>query len=143
MDRLIIAEKPSVALRIALSLGDAPPKRNVINGVVYYEIAKDAERIYVVAAAGHLFTIHQKHKEAQIPIFEIEWIESYKVNTSAYFTKKYLDTIKEISKRCGFIINACDYDIEGTVIGSNIIKYILNGDVNAELKDEVLYNNEA
>ena len=134
MDKLIIAEKPSVALRIALSLGDASPKRNAINGVVYYEIERGDERIYIVAAAGHLFTIHQKQKDAQLPVFEIEWIESYKVNEGAYFTKKYLDTIKEISKRCNFIINACDYDIEGTVIGSNIIKYILNGDVNSEIK---------
>ena len=35
MNKLIIAEKPSVALRIAQALGNSP-KRNFVNGVSYY-----------------------------------------------------------------------------------------------------------
>lgn len=135
MDKLIIAEKPSVALRIALSLSETKPKTNAFNGVVYYEAYRKGEKIYIVAAAGHLFTLHQKDRNNELPIFNIEWVPSYKVNKKAYFTKKYLDAIEEVGKKCGFFINACDYDIEGTIIGSNLIKDITNRDVNKEISE--------
>ena len=133
MNKLIIAEKPSVALRLALSLGDAPPSRQSFNGVSYYEVKKGPDTLFIVAAAGHLFTIRQKSQGRELPIFDIEWVASYKTNDSSYFTKKYLDTIENISKRCTLFINACDYDIEGTVIGTNIVKFVTKGDVNAQL----------
>ncbi len=138
MPKLIVAEKPSVAVRIAMSLSDGAPKRLNINGVNYYEFEKDGDTVYVVAAAGHLFMLKQKAGSSELPIFSVEWIESYKQNKTAYFTKKYLDVITTIGKKCDFYINACDYDIEGTVIGTNIIKGIVNGDVNSELKSENL-----
>ncbi len=134
MNKLIIAEKPSVAQRLASSLAEGDYKRFSFEGVSYYELKNGEDIIYVVAAAGHLFTIRQKEGSKGFPIFEIEWVPSYKANKNAYFTKKYLDTIAEIGKRCSLFINACDYDIEGTVIGTNIIKFIQNGDVNSEVK---------
>ncbi len=133
MEKLIIAEKPSVALRIALSLSETKPKTGSFNGVVYYEAYRNGEKINIVAAAGHLFTLHQRQKSNDLPIFDIEWVPSYKTNKKAYFTKKYLDAIEAVGKKCGFFINACDYDIEGTIIGSNLIKGIVNGDVNKEI----------
>ena len=133
MDKLIIAEKPSVALRIALSLSETKPKTNVFNGVVYYEAYRKGERLYIVAAAGHLFTLRQRERTGGLPVFDIEWVPSYKVNKKAYFTKKYLDAIEMVGRKCGFFINACDYDIEGTIIGSNLIKDIINNDANKEI----------
>ncbi len=111
---------------------DGKPLSYVTNGVRYYEIKKAGDTLYIVAAAGHLFTIRQ-HGESDVPVFDVEWVESYKVNKSAYFTKKYIDTIYAVGKKCSFYINACDYDIEGTVIGSNLIKYVVNSNVNSEL----------
>ncbi len=137
MNKLIIAEKPSVALRVALSLGESQPKRYNVNGVGYFEVQNGEDTLYVVAAAGHLFTLQQIDKEKkELPIFDIHWIPSYKTNESSYFTKKYLDTITDIARKCNFFINACDYDLEGTVIGTNILKLILNQDVNKQLSNE-------
>ena len=137
MNKLIIAEKPSVALRVALSLGESQPKRYNINGVGYFEVQNEDDTLYIVAAAGHLFTLQQIDKEKRdLPIFDIHWIPSYKANESSYFTKKYLDVITDISRKCNFFINACDYDLEGTVIGTNILKLILNQDVNKPLSNE-------
>ena len=133
MNKLIIAEKPSVALRIALSLSASTPKRNALNGVSYYEVERGSDKLYIVAAVGHLFSLHQLGSSKEIPVFNTEWIASYKYSTTSYFTKKYLDVIEEIGKKCSFFINACDYDIEGTVIGSNLLKDILNKDVNKAL----------
>ncbi len=132
MRNLIVAEKPSVALRIALSLGNGRPLRKSINGIGYFEMFRDGNTLLVVAAAGHLFTLAQKGETRTLPIFDLEWVPSFKVSKDAYFTKKYLDTIKEVSRGCDEFTNACDYDVEGTVIGTNIIKYVKTNDVNKE-----------
>ncbi len=136
MEKLIIAEKPSVAVRLALALGESRPQRQIVNGVSYYIVNNKGDTLYVVAAAGHLFSLHQKDQQNTLPIFSVEWLPSYKVNKASYFTKKYLDVIEEVGKRCKFFINACDYDVEGTVIGSNILKQVINHDVNMELGPE-------
>ena len=133
MRSLIIAEKPSVALRIAMALGDGRPMRKGFNGVSYYELANKGDTVYIVAAVGHLFSLQQKGAERTLPVFDVEWVPSFKVNQSSYFTKKYLDTIQEVGKTCDNFVNACDYDIEGTVIGTNIIKYVQGKDVNREI----------
>ncbi len=127
-----MAEKPSVAVRIAMSIGDSSPKTETLNGIRYYVVTKGQDTIFVTAAAGHLFTLRQV-KNDSVPVFDIEWTPSYTVSPSAYFTKKYLDVAEHVGKKCTFFINACDYDIEGTVIGTNIIRYILNSDVNSEV----------
>jgi DNA topoisomerase-1 len=128
MNTLIIAEKPSVALRIAIALGNNTQKRLNMNGVSYYEIDDGKERLYIAAAVGHLFTIRQSDNKQGYPILDVKWSASYEVNKSSYFTKKYLDVFSELGKRSDHYINACDFDIEGTVIGTNIIKF-LGGDM--------------
>ncbi|MHB1830215.1 MAG: DNA topoisomerase I [Candidatus Micrarchaeaceae archaeon] len=132
MNKLIVAEKPSVAVRIATALGDSRPRTESINGVRYFIASKDQDQIFIVSAVGHLFTLSQVGPN-KVPIFDIQWVPSYKVSTGAYFTKKYLDAIEIVGKQCTFFINACDYDIEGTVIGTNILKQIVNKNVNSEL----------
>ncbi|MCL4387905.1 DNA topoisomerase I [Candidatus Marsarchaeota archaeon] len=124
MNTLIIAEKPSVALRIAMSLGNGEQKRIANGKTSYYKIDKGEETIYIAPAVGHLFTIRQVGYKRGYPVLDVEWAPSYSASKSSAFTKQYLDTIYEVAKKCSYFINACDYDIEGTVIGTNIIKEI-------------------
>ncbi len=124
MNTLIIAEKPSVANRIANALGAGHEKRLGESKVGYYEIKDANGTTYVAAAVGHLFTIKQASKERGYPVLDVEWAPSYTVGTKADYTKAYLDTLEGIAKKCERFINACDFDIEGTVIGTNIIKYL-------------------
>ncbi len=131
MNTLIIAEKPSVALRIAIALGNNTQKRINLNGVSYYEIDGPSGKTFIAAAVGHVFTIRQKGIKRGYPVLDIEWAASYEVDKNAYYTKKYLDVFKMLAQKCDSYINACDFDIEGTVIGTNIIKFIGN---NAESK---------
>ncbi len=133
MNKLIVAEKPSVAIRIAMALGESRPRTENLNGIRYYVVTKGTDQIFVVAAAGHLFTLTQVGPN-KVPTFDIEWTPSYKVSTGAYFTKRYLDAIEIVGRQCSFFINACDYDIEGTVIGTNILKQVINKNVNAPLQ---------
>ncbi len=117
-----MAEKPSVALRIAIALGNNNQKRMNLNGVGYYEIDNASGKTYIAAAVGHIFTIRQKGGTRGYPVLDVEWAPSYEVDKKAYFTKKYLDVFTMLTKRSESYINACDFDIEGTVIGTNIIR---------------------
>ena len=127
MTTLIITEKPSVAQRIANSLGNA--RRSSRNGVAYYEIDAERDGMFVVPAVGHIFGLRERKKGLwKYPVFDIEWAPSYEVNKASDFTKKYLKNIKFLGNKCDKFINACDYDIEGEVIGFNVIKYACNVD---------------
>ncbi|EQD42728.1 DNA topoisomerase III [mine drainage metagenome] len=125
MNRLIIAEKPSVALRIATALSGGNVKRlSGSDGVGYYLIESKEGKMYVVAAVGHLFTIRQSDGSHGYPVLNVEWAPTYQVNKLSDYTKKYLDTIMGIASECKSFVNACDFDVEGSVIGTNIISYI-------------------
>ena len=86
MKILIIAEKPSVANRIAHALGNGSEKREVKNRISYYKIMRNNEIIFVAAAVGHLFTIKQKGYERGYPVLDIEWAPSYSVNKNYLYT---------------------------------------------------------
>ncbi|MDE1833387.1 MAG: DNA topoisomerase I [Candidatus Micrarchaeota archaeon] len=124
MNVLIIAEKPSVALRIAMALGNDNQRKVMSDGVSYYEIKEPKNTVYIAAAVGHVFTIHQTDKERNYPVLSVGWEASYKVNKKSDYTKKYLDVFQELAPKVDMFINACDYDTEGTVIGTNIIKFV-------------------
>lgn len=124
MNTLIVAEKPSVALRIAIALGDNKQKR-VSNGRAgYYEIDNGGSTLFIAPAVGHLFTIKQSDSKRGYPVLNVEWAPSYEVNSGSAYTKQYLMTLQALAPKCGEFINACDYDVEGTVIGTNIIMFI-------------------
>ena len=124
MNTLIVAEKPSVALRIAIALGDNKQRR-VNNGRAgYYEIDNGGSITYIAPAVGHLFTIKQTDSKRGYPVLNVEWAPSYEVNKGAAYTKQYLMTLQSLAPKCDTFINACDYDVEGTVIGTNIITFI-------------------
>ena len=124
MNTLIIAEKPSVALRIAIALGNNTQRKIILNGVGYYEIPGPSGSTFIAAAVGHIFTVRQKGTERGYPVLDVEWAASYEVNKASYYTKKYLDVFKMLSQKSDVYINACDFDIEGTVIGTNIIRFL-------------------
>jgi DNA topoisomerase-1 len=135
MDTLIIAEKPSVALRLAMALGGGKQEqKHTDERVSYFEIKSGKDTTFVAAAVGHLFTIRQRDKTRGYPVLDIEWAPSHSVSSFSEYTKKYLDTLVSISKKCDKFINACDYDTEGTVIGTNIIKFLGRGSLEDKAK---------
>jgi len=123
--QLIIAEKPSAAKKIADALADGKAiKKSTKQKVPYYELTHDGKDIVVVSAVGHLYGLKQTEGlKSKYPVFDIEWAPSAEVSKGAAFSKKYLSNIKKLSKGADEFIVATDYDIEGEVIGLNIIKY--------------------
>ncbi|HOW36771.1 MAG TPA: DNA topoisomerase I [Candidatus Pacearchaeota archaeon] len=118
---LIITEKPQAALKIAAALGKSIGK--AARGVSYYEINRQGKRIIVACAVGHLFTLTQRGSGAQTPVFDLYWVPNYLVRKND-FTKKYYDTLLSLAKDAESITIATDYDVEGEVIGLNIVRYL-------------------
>lgn len=120
---LIITEKPQAALKIANALGKAVQKN--FNKVPYYEVSRGNKKIVVACAVGHLFTLKQNNGGSTVPVFDISWIPNY-LARKGDFTKRYYDTLLKLTKDAASLIVATDYDIEGEVIGLNVIRYICN-----------------
>ncbi len=124
---LIITEKPKQAMRIAYALADEKPEVKRQGRVSYYATTFQGKRIVVASAVGHLFTLTEKSKKKlSYPVFDIEWVPAYKVNKKSMFTKQYIDLIKTLSKDADTFTVSTDYDIEGEVIGLNVIRFICN-----------------
>lgn len=121
---LIITEKPSAAQKIAAALADGKPIKKNEKGVPYYELTHGNQDIIVGCAVGHLYTVAEKNSKGWVyPVFDVEWKATSQVRKDAKFTSKYLTTLKKLAKGANKFMVATDFDIEGEVIGLNVIRY--------------------
>ena len=124
---LIITEKPNASKKIAEALADKKAKKeNYQKTVPYYTLEHDGKKIVVASAVGHLYGLNEKEKTKgfKYPVFDIEWKPSYETSKGAAFTKKYVNALKKLTKEADEFIVATDYDVEGEVIGLNVIRFI-------------------
>lgn len=124
---LIITEKPDAAFRIALALDvEGKPKKKVRKGVPYY-MAKRSMCIIIVPALGHLYTVaEEKRGQRDYPVFDFQWVPRYLVERDASRIRTWLEVISKLAENADRFIDACDYDVEGSVIGYSILKYACN-----------------
>ncbi|MEK6820223.1 MAG: DNA topoisomerase, partial [Nanoarchaeota archaeon] len=118
---LIITEKPQAAEKIASALGNA--RRYSELGVSYYELERERKKIIVACAVGHLFNLAQKEKKSDWPVFDLKWEPTY-TRKGNEWSKKYYSLLVKLCKNASDFIIATDYDIEGEVIGFNIVRFI-------------------
>lgn len=118
----MIGEKPKVASRIANALGNYSIEEN--RGVKNYVIDTDERRIIIAPAVGHVFNLEQVEDGWDYPVFEVEWAPIFKTEDNAGYVKKYYNNLQDQLEKADSYINACDFDLEGSVIGANILKHI-------------------
>lgn len=121
--KLIITEKPQAAAKIAAALSNGKDQKVSKAKISYYELERNGDPIVVGCAVGHLFSVSQTVKGSDYPIFDIGWYPNFEVNKKD-FTKAYYSVLKSLAKGAGEIIVATDFDVEGEVIGYNIVRYI-------------------
>ncbi|HXV88743.1 MAG TPA: DNA topoisomerase I [Nitrososphaeraceae archaeon] len=128
--KLVICEKPLAAKRISEVLGSKKmTERELAPGVVIFEIISDKNQRFIVCSAlGHLYNLFPiERNRKKYPIFEAKW--SPRHSTIVREKRRILEILKVISKisegASGFI-HACDYDLEGELIGYNILEYACN-----------------
>ena len=121
---LIITEKPDAASRIASALdADAKAEKKVESNVPYY-VAKRSEDIVVVPALGHLYTVaSEKRGIHDYPVFNFRWVPRYMAERGAAHIRTWLKVISKLAENADKFIDACDYDLEGSIIGYSILKY--------------------
>jgi DNA topoisomerase-1 len=116
---LVITEKPQAAVKIASALGN--PKTYKQGGVSYYELERGGRKIVVACAVGHLFNLSSTEKG--FPVFNIEWNPNYKIKKQDW-SRKYHSLLTKLVKDAEDFVVATDYDVEGEVIGWNVVRFI-------------------
>ncbi len=119
---LIVAEKPSVAGKIASAIGDKVKKQSY-KGVYYYEAERNGQQMLIAPAVGHVYTLVEREKTRGYPVFDIQWIPSYEASKEAAYTRGYVELIQKLGKKADTFVSACDYDIEGSVISYNVFRF--------------------
>ena len=128
MTIVIITEKPDASRRIAEALAENKSLKVYTdeNKVTYYEFERKGKKHVVVCAVGHLFNLSPKNKGNGwvYPIFDCEWKPSFEVRKDAEFSKKYFNVVASMTRNSSEFIVATDYDLEGSVIGYNILRFL-------------------
>jgi DNA topoisomerase I len=124
MTKLIVTEKPAQAEKIAFALADNKPIIKTKNSVKYYELTHNKQKILVGCAVGHLFGLAKTKKNKGYPVFDIDWKPKHEIDKHSGYTEKYAKTLKELAKKADEFMVATDFDVEGSVIGHNIIKFL-------------------
>jgi DNA topoisomerase-1 len=121
---LIITEKPDAAQRIALALDVGKKVRRIEDsGVPYYVATRDKE-IVIVPALGHLYTVSAGAKgRSSYPVFNLKWVPRFQVEKGTEHIRMWLQVISKLSRNADSFVDACDYDMEGSIIGYCILKY--------------------
>ncbi|OIO62423.1 DNA topoisomerase I [Candidatus Woesearchaeota archaeon CG1_02_47_18] len=122
---LVLAEKPQAARKIAIALAEgSAPRKEAAKKVPHYVVERSGKRLIIGCAVGHLYGLAEKNKNGwTYPVFDIEWKESHKISKDAKFTKPYLEEIKRLCKDIDEIYLSTDKDIEGELLGYNIIRF--------------------
>ncbi|HET6727250.1 MAG TPA: DNA topoisomerase I [Nitrososphaeraceae archaeon] len=128
--KIVICEKPLAAKRISEVLGSKKmTERELAPGIVIFEIISDKNQRFIVCSAlGHLYSLFPiERNRKKYPIYEAKWSPRH----SAIVREKrrileILKVISKISEGASGFIHACDYDLEGELIGYNILEYACN-----------------
>jgi len=115
----IIAEKPKSAYKIYQALG--PGTKLSIENIPVYMIDRIDKVLVIIPAAGHLFTLSTDTRG--YPVYDYKWVPRHLVEKKYGHLVRFYRVFSRIMGRMREYINACDYDIEGSVIGYMIIKH--------------------
>ncbi|MCH8520038.1 MAG: topoisomerase DNA-binding C4 zinc finger domain-containing protein [Nanoarchaeota archaeon] len=122
---LIISEKPQAAEKIAKALADSQPQK-IRDKVNYFQLTHKGKNIIVASAVGHLYGLAQREGNTwSYPQFDVEWRATYEGSKDLAYTKDYVKTLEKLGKDASEVTVACDFDIEGEVIGLNVVRFAL------------------
>ncbi len=122
---LVVCEKPTASRRIAQALDDdGAPESFLERGVPYHVARRGKLDLIVVSALGHLFSVAQKEGKWTYPIFDYEWVPSHLADKKMARTRRFVELIGKLSLGVGGYVSACDYDMEGSLIGYMILRHV-------------------
>jgi DNA topoisomerase-1 len=125
-----VCEKPDAAERVARSLDEnAEPRKRDLQGVPFFECKARYDTIVVCSALGHLYAVESKGRSNRryYPVWDFGWKSRHEVERTSARLARWVRVISSLAKDAERFVNACDYDIEGSLIGHTILQYACNG----------------
>ncbi len=124
MVELIITEKPSSAKKVAEALADGKLAQKRNKQCSYFELTHGKKPLLVTSAVGHLYGLVENKKNGwSYPVFDIKWEPPDKSAKELKYVKDYIETISKLAEKADEFTIACDYDVEGEVIGLNVVRF--------------------
>jgi len=125
---LIVTEKPEAARRIAQALDHrGKPQRVEEKGVPYFRALRD-KTLVVIPALGHLYTVvHERGGRNYYPVFSFRWAPRYLAEKDAKQIRAWIEAFRVAADNAEEFIDACDYDLEGSLIGYCVLRYACGG----------------
>ncbi len=136
--KLVICEKPNVARKIAdalSKLGKVEEKR--YKKISYYVVSSKNTEIVIAPSVGHLFGLKSDQKNLTYPVFGVYWAPANEIDNISYI-RDYIDMFEYLGKKADECISACDYDVEGSLIGYNIIRFCCKKNTGKRMKFSTL-----
>src|SRR6266581_382200 len=127
---LIVCEKPDAAQRVARALDEENlPRKLESQGVPYFECHTKQGQLIVCSALGHLYGVDSKGRSSRrsYPVWDYHWTARHLFDRASTRLARWVQVIGSIAANAERYINACDYDLEGSVIGHTILQYACNG----------------
>ena len=122
---LVVCEKRDAARRVAQAIATSDfkmitPGRKLGLPSVFSITGRNNQHFIVCYAMGHLYgLVDVKGKRSIYPVFDVRWTP-VKGNVRG---RQIIETISTLSQKAAKFVHACDYDLEGEVIGYNILQY--------------------
>ena len=70
------------------------------------------------------YTLSKANRKGEdTPIFDYQWVPRYQAERKASRIRVWLKIIAQLAKDAEWFVDACDFDIEGSIIGYTILKY--------------------
>jgi len=142
MSILVISEKPSAMRKIADALSGGKARTKGTGKVKYLEFVLEGQEVRVAAAVGHIYGLKQAQPGQGYPVFDIQWAPSYEIQKGSDYTKDYLSVLRTLCRESDEVVNACDYDTEGSLIGAKVIEFNAKGKKTARMKFSTLTSAE-
>src|SRR5437899_1725541 len=130
MQTVIVCEKPDAAARVARALDeDGDPRRMESQGVPFYESHNRQETILVCSALGHLYAVDSKTHSSRrfYPVWDFGWKPKHLIVKKSARLARCIQAMSSLANKADRYINACDYDVEGSLIGYTLLRYSCHG----------------
>src|SRR5437667_4593231 len=130
MQTLIVCEKPDAAARVARALDeDGDPRRTETQGVPIYESRNRKETCVACAGLGQLYAGDSKtHASRRVyPVWDFDWKPKHLIDKKSARLGRWIQVISSLANKADRYINACDYDVEGSLIGYTLLRYACHG----------------
>ncbi len=127
---LILCEKPSAAQHIAEALSAGAKYRKITrSGVPYFEVEKKDGRLIVCCALGHLYEVSAKAEENKrsYPVWDLCWMPKHQIDSGYEEQTRWIRVLGELAEDATDFVNACDYDVEGSLIGYMTLRFACGG----------------